>query len=195
MAPVVSRHRKPDPGIRGSADGSFLCSNRAAYEVRGRASAIGRYGDSHYSGWFFDRAGSRDHSATSPSVSHPLSCRASVLALHVLANPCCGLRETSNQATSLCGDLSRHRSCSAAHAAAPLRRQYHILYRAAHRVLLYMIWLILVADYARHPIKPLRFVATLVVIAVVLRHLPQRHATKPESKFPSSATLNELDWS
>jgi hypothetical protein len=78
---------------------------------------------------------------------------------------------------------------------APLRRQSHILYRAAHRVLLYMIWLILVADYARHPIKPLRFVATLVVIAVVLRHLPQRHATKPESKFPSSATLNELDWS
>src|ERR1041384_254257 len=78
---------------------------------------------------------------------------------------------------------------------APLRRQSHILYRAAHRVLLYMIWLILVADYARHQIKPLRFVATLVVIAVVLRHLPQRHATKPESKFPSSATLNELDWS
>jgi hypothetical protein len=78
---------------------------------------------------------------------------------------------------------------------APLRRQSHILYRAAHRVLLYMIWLILVADYARHPIKPLRFVATLVVIALVLRHLPQRHATKPESKFPASATLNELDWS
>jgi hypothetical protein len=78
---------------------------------------------------------------------------------------------------------------------APLRLQSQILYRAAHRILLYMIWLILAADYAKHPIKSLRLVAALVVFALVLRHLPQRHTTKPESKFSASATLNDLDWS
>jgi hypothetical protein len=119
MAPVVSRHHKPDPGIRSSTNGSFLCSNRAAYEVRGRASAIGRPGDSHYSGWFFDRAGSRDHSPTSTSVAHPLSCRPSGLAVYDLAHSCCRLRRTSHQITSPCGSLSRHRTCSAAPAAAP----------------------------------------------------------------------------
>jgi hypothetical protein len=53
---------------------------------------------------------------------------------------------------------------------APPRTQSHIIYRV-HLVLLYMIWLILVADYAKHPIKPLRFVAILLIIALVLRHL------------------------
>ena len=119
MAVMVSRRRKPDPGIRRSSDGSFLFCNRAAYEVRGRASTIGRPADSHYSDWFFDRAGSRDHSPTSRSIAHHLSCRASGLAVHDLANPCCRLRKTSHQVTSPCGDPSRHRTCSAAPAAAP----------------------------------------------------------------------------
>jgi hypothetical protein len=78
---------------------------------------------------------------------------------------------------------------------APLRLQSQILYRAAHRILLYMIWLILAADYTKHPIRSLRLVAALVVFALVLRHLPQRNTTKPESKFSASTTLNELDWS
>jgi len=77
---------------------------------------------------------------------------------------------------------------------APLRRQSHILFRAAHRVLLYMIWLILAADYTKHPIKSLRLVATLVVIALVLRHLPQRHTTKPDSIFPASAFQSESKY-
>jgi hypothetical protein len=116
MAAMVSRSRKPDPGIRRSTDGSFLFCNRAAYEVRGRACAIGGTTDSHYPSWFFDRVGSRDHSPTSHSIAHHLSCP-SGLAVHDLANSCCGLRKTSNQATSLCGDPTHHRTCSAAPAA------------------------------------------------------------------------------
>jgi hypothetical protein len=77
---------------------------------------------------------------------------------------------------------------------APLRLQPHILYRAVHRVLLYMIWLILAADYTKHPIKSLRLVATLVVIALVLRHLPRRHTTKPDSNLPASAFQSESKY-
>jgi hypothetical protein len=70
---------------------------------------------------------------------------------------------------------------------APPRTQSHIIYRAAHLVLLYMIWLILAADYAKHPIKSLRLVAILVVIALVLRHLPQRYTTKRDPSHPSAS--------
>ena len=38
--------------------------------------------------------------------------------------------------------------------------------------LLYLIWLILAADYAKHPVKTLRLVVIPVVLALVLRHLP-----------------------
>jgi len=51
------------------------------------------------------------------------------------------------------------------------------IHHAAHRVLLYIIWLILAADYAQHPIKSLRLVAIPLVIALVLRHLPRGHTT------------------
>jgi hypothetical protein len=44
--------------------------------------------------------------------------------------------------------------------------------RAAHTVLLYIAWLILVIDYAKHPTAAFRVVAIAVLIAVVLRHLP-----------------------
>jgi len=64
--------------------------------------------------------------------------------------------------------------------------QSHIISRAAHLLLLYMIWLILAADYAKHPIKSLRLVAILVVIALVLRHLPRRHMTKRDSTDPTA---------
>jgi len=47
---------------------------------------------------------------------------------------------------------------------------------AAQTVLLYLIWLILAADYAKHPVKTLRLVAIPVVLALVLRHLPVRGA-------------------
>ena len=50
------------------------------------------------------------------------------------------------------------------------------IYGAAQIVLLYLIWLILAADYAKHPVKTLRLVAIPVVLALVLRHLPVRGA-------------------
>ena len=43
----------------------------------------------------------------------------------------------------------------------------------AHVVLLHVLWLIFAIDYAKHPAKPFRLVAAVVVIAVVLRHLPR----------------------
>ena len=46
--------------------------------------------------------------------------------------------------------------------------------RGGHQVLLYIVWLILVIDYAKHPATELRLVAIVVVIALVLRHLPGR---------------------
>src|SRR5712675_1854511 len=51
------------------------------------------------------------------------------------------------------------------------------IHHAAHRVLLYIIWLFLAADYAQHPIKSLRLMAIPLVIALVLRHLPRGHTT------------------
>ena len=121
MAAMVSRRRKPNTGIRRGPDGAFLFRNRAAYEVRGRASAIGRSGDSHYSGWFFDRARSRDHGPTTHSVGRP-SCRASGLAVHNLASSCRRLRTASDQVTSAGGDPIGHCTCFAALAARPHNR-------------------------------------------------------------------------
>jgi hypothetical protein len=46
--------------------------------------------------------------------------------------------------------------------------------RRGHLVLLYIVWLILVIDYAEHPATELRLVAIVVVIALVLRQLPRR---------------------
>jgi hypothetical protein len=65
------------------------------------------------------------------------------------------------------------------------RTQSHFVYSAAHLVFLYMLWLILAADYAKHPIKSLRLMAIPVVIALVLRHLPRRHTTKRDSHHPT----------
>jgi hypothetical protein len=44
----------------------------------------------------------------------------------------------------------------------------------AYVVLLYVVWLILAADYPGHPVKPVRLVAIPVFLALVLRHLPRR---------------------
>jgi hypothetical protein len=60
------------------------------------------------------------------------------------------------------------------------------IYGAAHVVFLYLIWLILAADYPKHPIKSLRLVEILVVLALVLRHLPRRHANAPDSSTHNS---------
>jgi hypothetical protein len=46
--------------------------------------------------------------------------------------------------------------------------------RRGHLVLLYIVWLILLIDYAKHPATEFRFVAIAVVIALVLRQLPRR---------------------
>jgi hypothetical protein len=48
---------------------------------------------------------------------------------------------------------------------------------AAYVVLLYVVWLILAADYPGHPVKPVRLVAIPVFLALVLRHLPRGRAT------------------
>ena len=52
------------------------------------------------------------------------------------------------------------------------------IYRGGHLALLYIVWLIVALDYAKHPLKPFRLVAILAVIALVLRHLPRRDSTK-----------------
>lgn len=46
--------------------------------------------------------------------------------------------------------------------------------RRGHLALLYIVWLILVVDYAEHPTPEFRLVAAVVVIALGLRHLPRR---------------------
>jgi hypothetical protein len=68
---------------------------------------------------------------------------------------------------------------------ASLRPQTRIR-SAAYVVLQYVIWLILAADYTKHPIKTLRLVAIPVFFALVLRHLPAWGTTpKP---LPRSGT-------
>ena len=63
------------------------------------------------------------------------------------------------------------------------------IYGAAQIVLLYLIWLILAADYAKHPVKTLRLVVIPVVLALVLRHLPVwgRLKTLPKASVGQSA--------
>ena len=56
-----------------------------------------------------------------------------------------------------------------------------------HVVLLYLIWLILAADYPHHPVKPLRLIAIPVGLALVLRHLPRHHAHEQRSKATSNS--------
>jgi hypothetical protein len=48
------------------------------------------------------------------------------------------------------------------------------IYGVGHICFLYLIWLILAADYTQHPVKSLRLVAIPVVLALILRHLPRR---------------------
>jgi hypothetical protein len=50
----------------------------------------------------------------------------------------------------------------------------------AYVVLLYLVWLILAADYPGHPVKPVRLIAIPVFLALVLRHLPRRRAVQSE---------------
>jgi hypothetical protein len=45
---------------------------------------------------------------------------------------------------------------------------------AIHIFLIYVILLILAADYFQHPIKPLRWMLLPIVLAFLLRHLPRR---------------------
>jgi len=46
--------------------------------------------------------------------------------------------------------------------------------RRGHQELLYILWLILLIDYTKHPAAEFRLVAIVVVIALVLRHAPRR---------------------
>jgi len=55
------------------------------------------------------------------------------------------------------------------------------IHSAVHVVSLYLIWLVLAADYPSHPIKALRLVAIPVFLALVLRHLPKRRANYLDS--------------
>lgn len=43
-----------------------------------------------------------------------------------------------------------------------------------HFVLLYLIFLILAADYSQHPDRALRLVVLPLAVALVLRHLPRK---------------------
>jgi hypothetical protein len=54
---------------------------------------------------------------------------------------------------------------------------------AIHIVLLYLIFLFLVADYSQHPARPLRWMIVPLAIAIVLRHLPRK---KMNSELTSS---------
>ena len=56
-----------------------------------------------------------------------------------------------------------------------------------HVVLLYLVWLILAADYPQHPVKLLRLVAIPVALAFVLRHLPRHYAHEQHSKTIATA--------
>ena len=56
--------------------------------------------------------------------------------------------------------------------------------------MLYLIWFILAADYAKHPVKTLRLVAIPVVLALVLRHLPVRGAGLKPLQKASVALVN-----
>ena len=70
-----------------------------------------------------------------------------------------------------------------------LPRTQSRVYSAARVVFLYLIWLILAADYSTHPVKSLRLVGIVVFLALVLRHLPRRHANQNDSThFPCLAT-------
>jgi hypothetical protein len=55
-----------------------------------------------------------------------------------------------------------------------------------HFVLLYLIFLILAADYSQHPDRALRWMVLPLAVAFVLRHLPQRN-TKEISTAARSA--------
>jgi len=46
---------------------------------------------------------------------------------------------------------------------------------AIHIFLIYVILLILAADYSQHPIKPLRWMLLPIILALLLRHLPRRN--------------------
>ena len=52
------------------------------------------------------------------------------------------------------------------------------VYSAARVVFLYLVWLILAADYPTHPVKALRLVGILVFLALALRHLPRRKSNE-----------------
>jgi len=45
---------------------------------------------------------------------------------------------------------------------------------AIHIFLIYVILLILAADYSQHPIKPLRWMLLPIILALLLRHFPRR---------------------
>lgn len=48
---------------------------------------------------------------------------------------------------------------------------------AAHLFLVYLIFLILVADYSQHPVKAMRWMTLPLALAFVLRHFPRRSAS------------------
>ena len=50
----------------------------------------------------------------------------------------------------------------------------HRIPSAIHIFLIYVILLILGADYSQHPIKPLRWMLLPIIVAFLLRHLPRR---------------------
>jgi hypothetical protein len=58
---------------------------------------------------------------------------------------------------------------------------------AIHIFLIYVILLILAADFSQHPSKPLRWMLLPIALALLLRHLPRRTPVKNVSEIVSAA--------
>jgi hypothetical protein len=58
--------------------------------------------------------------------------------------------------------------------ATAVSRPEHRFYSFAHLFTLYVLFLILAADYGEHPVRVLRLMLIPVLLAMLLRHLPRR---------------------
>ena len=62
----------------------------------------------------------------------------------------------------------------------------HALRRIMHLMLVYLIFLILAADYSQHPVKVLRWMMAPIVLALILRHVPRKRS-KRQNRLEATA--------
>jgi hypothetical protein len=65
-------------------------------------------------------------------------------------------------------------------ATAPMK-PVHGLRRVMHLLMVYLVFLILAADYSQHPVKLLRWMMLPIILALVLRHLPRNRSKRQNS--------------